>query len=420
VIWTWDNVWSGYNWNHYIQAIAATPDGGVVWVGCHYNWLPQSSAIVAKLSLIGTQEWGTGIGAYHKQLHRADAVAADARGNIHVTGYSHHSYGHAPHLMILSVSPEGGILSAEHIGSYAKGHENGGAAIAVDKHEAVIVTGITEGAVIFGSNRLSHAALNGFVARRSTIFPELRQEQIGNERVISWPVTALPFALQQSTDGGNTWSFVSVPPNREGWLNQTILPADGATLFRLFRTNETPILHPPRIMRLLEFGGRFLDHPHVVVSGLTEDWTSRLRLYFEDVDLDPLTVTWTNLNTGQQLTNDIRVGKLPGRNDWTTRYPEYHDASVAIDSSMFPSGRYTVAVSVSDGTFTTTEYYPEFEVITYEQAVEEFLVALEELRSSAAGRKAIQLLEAYRRAQDRERLRLAEAVGRISRSSLAG
>lgn len=409
VLWTWDNTPGGFYDDRYIRAMTATPDGGVVWVGYNSSRLPSRSAVVTKISMVGTQEWRTGISAYHKQLHSAEAVTVDDHGNVHVTGFSHYNYGHAEHLLVMSVSPNGATLSAEHIGSYIGGHRNVGAAIAVDKLGAILVTGTTEGALILGSNRLSSAALNGFIARRSTILPELSQAQIGNQTLLGWPVTALPFALQQSSDGGNTWTFVSTPPERIGWVNQTLVPSNVDHIYRLFRTNEVPVLHPPRILSFpVGPGSAFLTRPRILVTNSASAWTSHLKVYFDDANLDPLSVVWTNLNTGQPLTNEFRITRHSGRNDWNTHYEPYYEASIVIDSSMFSPGLNGISVSVSDGTFTTTGYYPEFEVITYEQAVEEFLAALEELRSTAAGRKAIQLLDAYRRAQDREREKLAE------------
>ena len=166
-----------------------------------------------------------------------------------------------------------------------KGHANRGSAIAVDKDGGVIVTGTLEGQTIFGSNRLSYAPAGGFVARRSTVLPELVQEWRGDVLVLSWPATALPFALQQSEDGGSNWSFVATTPQRDGRRNQTILPAgDGATLFRLLRTNELPILHPPRIFPLSAPGGAFLNHERVVIAGNPDSWLSRLVVYFDDED----------------------------------------------------------------------------------------------------------------------------------------
>ncbi len=409
VIWTWDAAPSAYFTDHYLHGIAAAIDGGVVVVGRHSNPIPQRSAFAVKISPMGTQEWSNGVFAYSKGFHSAEAVTVDARGTIYVTGYTDGSYYNAERLLILTLSPFGEKLSRESIESYVKGDRNAGKAIAVDKDGAVIVTGILEGQTIFGTNKLSYAPKGGFVARRSTILPELTQRQVGNDTLLSWPATALPFALQQSTDGGSNWSFVAVEPQRSGWRNQTTLPAASDTLFRLLRTNEVRTLHPPRIFPLYVPGISFLSHTQVVIIGSPNAPASRLGAYFEDEDDDPLTVNWRNLQTGEAITNSNFISKYPGVDDRTIRHGTYYGASVALDASMFSPGLHSneVSVSVSDGTSTVTSVYPDFEAIRSETALAEFLSALDALRNERAGRQAALLWEAWRRAKDRGREKLA-------------
>jgi hypothetical protein len=409
VIWTWTPGASAYNWDYHIVGIAATPDGGVVSIGFHSTWLPNKSAFVVKHSVTGTQEWVTGVSGYFKSFYSADGVTVGGQGKIYVTGFAAGrggSYYSAERLLVLTLSPTGEHLSDERIASYVKGHANSGKAIAVDKDGAVIVTGTLQGQTIFGTNKLSYGA-GGFVARRSTLFPELVQEQVGNDVVLSWPSSAFPVALQQSSDGEN-WMFVNVPPQRNGWRNQNTLPFVPGLAFRLFRTNETAILHPPRIFRLDVPGVSFLDHPKVVIVGTNDAPSAFITAYFDDEDENTLSVTWTNVQSGTALTNGISVARYSGRDEWSYRYSAYYGASVALDASIFMPGRHSVAVSVSDGTFTVTQNYPAFEVISAETAVQEFLNAIEPLRRERAGRQALEFLDAYRRAAARGHNRLAE------------
>ena len=108
------------------------------------------------------------------------------------------------------------------------------------------------------------------------------------------------------------------------------------------------------------------------------------------------------------MTNAISITRIPGRDDRNYHHPTYYNPSVGMDESLFPSGRYSASVSVFDGTFSTTQNYPEFEVISPKTAVQEFLAALERQRGERAGRMTLALLEAYRRAEAKERGTLAE------------
>jgi len=386
--------------------IAAALDGGVVSVGYDSTPLPQRSAIVVKHSVVGTQEWYTGVFAYFKRFHSAEAVAVDARGNIHVTGYTDGSYYNADRLLILTLAPTGEHLWRESIGSYVRGHRNAGAAIAVDKDGAVFVAGDLQGQTIFGTNRLPDGS-GGFVARRSTLLPQLVQERAGDHVILSWPTSAFSMALQESADGTN-WSFVTIAPRRNGWRNQTIVAATTGPLYRLLRTNEPPFNHAPRLFPFLPLGVVFLDYSNVVITGASDSPASRLRVYFDDEDEEPLSVTWTNLRTGQPITNAISVFRNPGVDDWSHRHPSYYDAAVTLDSNMFSPGRHLVSVSVSDGKATATRNYPEFEVITSEMAVEEFLTSIAIFSGNRARREALALLDGYRRAKNNGWERLAE------------
>jgi hypothetical protein len=405
VVWTWSPGASAYNYDHKIQAIAAAPDGGAISVGFHSTWLPERWAFVTKHSLTGTQEWATGVSGYFKMFFSADAVTVGPNGNIYITGYAGGSYYNAERLLVLTLSPSGKLLSDERIASYVKGDANNGKAIAVDKDGALIVAGTLRGQTIFGTNKLSYGA-GGFVARRSTLFAELVQQQVGNDVVLSWPSSAFPLALQESSDGEN-WTFVNSPPERSGWRNQAILPAISGLQFRLFRTNETPILHAPRILRLEVPGVSFLYHPKVVIVR-TNAPAAYLTAYFDDEDENTLSVTWTNVETSTALTNGISVTRYPAQDEMRYHYPAYYGASVALDALILVPGAPSVSISVSDGTFTTTQNYSSFEIISAETAVQEFLDAIEPLRSERGARQALEFLDGYRRAAAEGRAKVAE------------
>jgi hypothetical protein len=175
-------------------------------------------------------------------------------------------------------------------------------------------------------------------------------------------------------------------------------------LFRLFRTNEVPINYPPMIFSssIPAPGIAFLNHTSVAIIGSSRTSAFRIRVHFEDEDDDPLAVSWTNLQTYQPITNDISVTRIVGA------YDVFYEASVALDASMFPPGRYSVSVSISDGTSTVTQTYSDFEVISFEMAFEEFTAALDSLRSDRAGRRAVLFWENYQRARDKGHDKLAE------------
>jgi hypothetical protein len=410
LVWTWEPGARAYGWGSQIESIAGTPDGGVVSVGFDSDTLPERFAFVVKHAPDGTKLWRVVGSGYFKKFYSAEAVDVDRRGNVYVTGYAAKSYYNRERLWVLTLSPDGEQISDERIRGYSQRDGNAGAAIAVGKDGAVFVAGTLEGWPMFGTNFMAIGpnAASGFVARRSTILPELLQQRAGDDFVISWPATALPFALQKSDDGGTAWFFVTNVPVQRNWRNEVILtPADDSILYRLTRTNEVAVRHVPRVFAVLGPRDQFIDHTNVVVAGPERPTAFSIGAYYDDLDEDPLSSAWTNLQTGEPLTNSISVRTTARIDNWDEHRPTYYDARLAADTSTFPPGHHSVSVAVSDGVFSVTNS-TTFEVLSFDTALQKLRSALEELAINRAGRKAVAFFDAALRAEGHGHKKLTE------------
>jgi hypothetical protein len=117
------------------------------------------------------------------------------------------------------------------------------------------------------------------------------------------------------------------------------------------------------------------------------------------------TATFTNLQNGEPLTNDVLVLTWLGEDDWGRRALTFYDGGIAADTTIFLPGFHSVLVSVSDGSFTVTNS-ASFEVISFDTALQELRARLEPLAINRAGRKAVAFFDAALRADEQEREKL--------------
>jgi hypothetical protein len=218
--------------------------------------------------------------------------------------------------------------------------------------------------------------------------------------IFSWPRTALPFVLQQSDENGSNWMNVLPMPEEIGGRQQVTLPAEQATgLFRLLVTNEVPIWHVPD---LWQWGGDpFLDHTNVIIARRNRTTPLSVGAYGDDDDGDPVTFTWLDADSGELLSRGW-VETLYGG----LEYEPYYRGIGTNDTLTFPLGAHAITIIMSDGTFSVTNSQ-DFEVITFQEALDRFLSAAEPLATNGPRRHAMVVFRNFRRAFDRGQLPLA-------------
>jgi hypothetical protein len=413
--WSWNAGYDGY-FHEYnpIYNIAATPDSGVVSLAAvhsGFNWV----GVIVKHSADGTRVWGQNRAIYYKSVFSPRALAVDLQGNIHITGrrIGHYLYPQrSDGIWLLSLDANGNQISEGSISSQRfSGPWSLGTGISITSDGAIYITGFLQGGTaFFGTNFVSPATGNAFIARRSTLQPELTTEQIGGSAIFSWPRAASPFALQQSDPTGTNWSFITEMPERVGVRWQITLPADQATgMFRLLQTNEAPIRYPPRVQWTgVPQDSRYLEHKSAVVLPPGTNALSRNFSAYVSADGPGSRVTFETLDavTGEPLS--------PARSFSVEPYiPTYgyvivcYCTGISSVTSSFPPGQYWIALRVSDGVdqFTNST---AFEVITFDAALQELRAALESLTSNQVGRHLVAFFESALRTGEQGREKLSE------------
>jgi hypothetical protein len=391
-----------------INAIACDSEGNLVSAGAYQSAF-KTIADVVKFSATGAIIARTGRSGYpsSKSIFRADGMALDSRGNVYVTGLTVGYYlASLPGdgLWLATYDSNGTLVSESRIGNRRFSYPwNEGHAIAATPDGTIYITGKLTHTAIFGTNEVGGSPA-AFVARRSTLDPELVRERVGDNIVFSWPRAAFPFGLQQSDETGTNWLFVTNAPARVGVRWQVTLPAELAMgMFRLFRTNEAPIRHVPELIVAWGPNAVFLKHTNVVFAGASIYFAAAYR----EKDNEPLAFEWTFSGTGQGIAGVTNVAHYPPNVYNNVSYPLNEVASLISASNAFHVGQNTIQVIASDGIFSATNYWT-FEVLTWQVAVGEFYRALEPLRATRAGRKALVYLESHRSALRQGRDALAE------------
>lgn len=415
VEWSWDAGHDGREPNP-IYAIACTPDFGVVTIAAvrsGFNW----AGVILKHSANGIALWQQWKSIFYKSVFSPRAVVLDSRGNIHVTGRRVNHY-LSPQvtdgLWLFSTEANGNAISESSISSRRFSFRwNLGTAIAATSDGAIYITGALVDTAIFGTNFITGfitgSGSSAFVARRSTLQPELVAARIDNNVILSWPRAAFPFALQQSDETGTNWSFVTQLPERIGQRHQVTLAAELATgMFRLLRTNESLVRYPPRMQWLIRPEGAFLDHNPVIVLPPNTGTVSRTFAASVSADGPGGRITFDSFNadTGEPLTA-TRVFSILADIDPYSAYIQCYCTRISSSDINFSAGKHNVALVVSDGVDHFTNSV-RFEVITFDTALQELRSALEPLTVNRAGRRALALFEGALRVGNQRRTNLAE------------
>lgn len=377
--------WSLRNYYPDSTALAIAPDGGVVSVGYWNTGLPQGYGVVVKHSAEdGAELWRHDHSEDFKGIFRAQAVAIDSRGTIHVVGDARMRFfsGNGSRyyaLWLLSLSSGGAKLTQQFVISSYPNNNLSALGIALNREGDTVIAGYLTGRPVFGTNVMGDGptdASNGFIARRATIHPALRIHRSGDGVTLDWPRTALPFALQQNSDlSTSNWLNVAILPTETNGRRSVSVPTSGAQSYSLLlMTNEVPIRHVPVIygpsLNAIYFLGRnAVITPSNTISGLQFTATA------EDADEETLTYTWFNPDTGTRYTNGITVTPV--------RHSIYNNLFYFVgwrdESTAFPLGTNRIAFSASDGIFTSDTSTNTFTVITVTAAITEMIAAVETL-----------------------------------------
>ena len=403
--WQW-SPGDGFHKPNIVNDIKCTPEGDVLSLGTVSSGFRHGAHLVQHApdgTLVRENiRWGWS----HKSIFKGNGLAVGPLGDIHVTGLAvGHYLGPQPSdgLWVASYDSNAVLIAESTIGNRKYCFPwNSGSAITTTPDGAIYITGTLTGSAFFGTNEVS--GLGGaFVARRSTLSPELVVERRGDAAVISWPRTAFPFVLQQSAVSETNWVSVAALPQQTevGW--QVILPAEQASgMFRLLRTSEAPIRHRPQVISAWGPFGVFLTHKNYFFPGSSVSFQAAFR---ED-DNESLTFQWTHVGTELPIPGETNVAHYLPRVYDCTLYPLNEVASLQPSPDAFEPGVHTIQVVASDGIFTATNSWT-FDVITQETAVQEFLTALNALGSERAGARTIALWEAYLRSKEKGREHLA-------------
>ena len=403
--WMW-SPGDGYFKKNILNQIVCTPEGDLLSVGTSNSGFRDGSSLVKHspdgITIAQSARWGWS----HKSLFHGNGVATDGRGNVHVIGLQvgHYLGPHPSDGLWLATYSNGTLIVESTIPNRTYSSPwNDGRAIVATPDGAIYIAGRLTGSAFFGTNEVE-GAVGAFVARRSTLAPELNSERVGTNVVLSWPKAAFPFALQQSDETGTNWKFVGQPPERVGLRWQIRLPAEQTIgTFRLFRTNEAPIRHVPVLYGAWGSGAAFLNRRNAVIAGAPlYFWAG-----FKELDNEPLSVWWSDAATGLPLDGETNIEHYAATVLNHTIYSSGALTSYRPAPDAFREGTHTIQVIASDGIFSATNSWT-FEVINTETALQEFWTALEVLRGDRLGRQALAFLEAFRRADAKGHDKLAE------------
>jgi hypothetical protein len=361
-----------------INAIACTPDGGLVSAGSEYSGLPEQWGVVTKHSVGGAVLWQKALGRFFKNFYNVRGVAIGSRGEIILTG---DAFDNPYHLLnrrsvwIAVLGPNGDLLSQQFIKSYARADQNIGTAIAANTEGDIFVTGELMGVPTFGTNVMGagpSGVTNAFVARRPTVLPLLGIQRGRTNVVLDWPQTALPFALQQTEAVPfGAWSDVSSVPEESTGRKRVILAAEQANgFFRLRSTNEIPIRHLPEIYGPTLQRYAFLRRPSTVVTATNAVSLLSFTALARDADQDSLTFQWLDADTGQSLTNGISVAPSEDDDGYRRYFLSLYDTNL-----VFELGTHTISVVAFDWVFHATNSVT-VEVLSVQAAIDELIEAV--------------------------------------------
>jgi hypothetical protein len=402
---------SASHYNHWINGLIASKDGGVLYIGNDTTPLPQTKGFVKKLSSTGDALWQVYDTGYFKMFFYPFAMALDQEGNVFVTGAGNGTYYNEEQLWILSISPEGSRRSEHYVRSYRKRDYNAGHSIAVGRDGAMYITGVTFGAAQFGTNTLWPAvdSAHCVFARQSSVQSRLDVITNGSEIILTWPSAAFPLALQQSDAAGTNWFFVTNAPEFNDWRYTVVLPIPSESVqFRLTATN------PPAISRVRWFDqvygptATYFDHKRVVIAGTTKPTQFSLGAYgeYSDERNRPF-VFWVDADKGANLTNQINIAWKYGKDDWNERYDPWFDTSVNGDTDSFPPGFHSAFSVLSNGGTLLTNRAYTFEVLSFSTALSELGAALEPYATNSWGRLTMKLFGRVEEAVERNKPLLA-------------
>jgi hypothetical protein len=247
--WTPGNYLYPGNEPNSINSIATTLEGNVVSIGTHSSGFRRGIVITThspdgdKLSTV--QRWGMGVGS-HKSWYFGANISVDVHGQLHTTGagVAHYAYPTPSDGLWFGTFSNDVLVSETQISNTSyKNPWNAGQAIEATPDGAIYLSGTLTGYSIFGTNRLGGG--DAFVARRSTLTPELNFQRNGDVLVISWPRAAFPFALQQSDVWGITGRMLTRFPTAS---------AHAGRLYCLRRKRLVPFVCCARMKR------RFVTH----------------------------------------------------------------------------------------------------------------------------------------------------------------
>jgi hypothetical protein len=128
-----------------------------------------------------------------------------------------------------------GTFQLEHAGVGSGGGTSSGGDFVVTGQIGVLGTGQSTG----GSFTLEGGSLAMFMVVQTAGAPMLTLTRVGNDVVISWPVTAIGFELEQTGNlSAPSWSGLGMSPTVVGDHFQMTLPATGSSKF--FRLQSGP------------------------------------------------------------------------------------------------------------------------------------------------------------------------------------
>jgi hypothetical protein len=398
--WAWSPGYGSHHGPTRINDIAGTKEGNVVAVGTTDDefgdaafariFSPQGETLFRFgrfAHLIGTR----------KGLYYGNGVAVDVHDKVHLIGMGvlHYMF-NTPSDGLWFASYTNGVLSSEsQISNTRYSYPwNVGHAISVTPDDTVYIAGRLTGTAIFGSNYSSGVA-SGFIARRSTLTPQLRIDKTWSGTTLSWPSSAFPFALQESDSTGTNWSFVTQAPERIGTRWRTILPPDDAVSYRLLRTNEAPVYYALSVGWLQKPGSAFLSHTSaVILTGGTSDFVQTFSAYVRAAG-PGRRVSFDVLNSfGGQPVVPHREFEIHRYSPPTLIDYDCYCEGIATDAATFSPGQHDLLLKISDGVGVYTNAL-SFEVLTFEMAAAEFEEQMTALSATRKGRMAVALINKF-------------------------
>ena len=229
----WTNRYSGPgNGTDFASAVAVDGSGNVFVTGYSYDTNGYSDYATIKYSGAGVALWTNRYNGPGNRTDSATAVAVDGSGNVFVTGYSYGTNGYSD-CVTIAYSAAGVPLWTNRYNGPANGNDSPAPkqSLALGPDGSVYVTGSSDGD--FGI----HTAFDFVTIKYAVPMPLLTIAGITTNTVaISWPVTALNFQLQESTDLAlaDSWSPVAQSAVTNGaQISVTVPTSADRKFFRL-------------------------------------------------------------------------------------------------------------------------------------------------------------------------------------------